>query len=62
MDWHTATDRPGYRVKEVQRGPCLIRIYRPITDTDTQAKNERKTKAALENALREHYKRTALRA
>lgn len=57
--WTPAADRPGYRIKTVERGPCTIRVYRPITDRETQAKNEQKAKTALENALRAHYKRRA---
>jgi hypothetical protein len=56
--WTPAADRPGYLVKTVERGPCTISIYRPATDEETQAKNEKKAKTALENALREHYRRT----
>lgn len=57
--WTPAADRPGYQVKSVERGPCLIRIYRPASDLEAQAKNEKRTQAALENALRAYYKRGA---
>lgn len=61
-DWRPATDRPGYRCKTVQCGPATITIYRPILDEAQAAKAQAKTRAELENALREHYGRTARQA
>lgn len=57
-NWTPAPDRPGYRCKTVQSGPATIIIYRPILDEAQAAKAQNKTRAELENALREHYSRT----
>ena len=52
-NWTTATDRPGYRCKTVQRGNATIVIYRPIlSEAEAQTAQER-TCTALEAALRE---------
>jgi hypothetical protein len=56
--WETATDRPGYRRKVVQRGAATIVIYRPILSEAEAAKAQEKTRTALEGAMREHYSRT----
>lgn len=61
-DWRPAPDRPGYRCKTVQRGPATITIYRPILSEAEAAKAQNKTRAELENAMREHYGRKARQA
>jgi len=58
-NWTPAPDRPGYRCKTIQRGPATITIYRPILSETEEAKAQQKARAALESALREHYKRKA---
>lgn len=56
--WKTATDRPGYRRKIIQRGPATIIIDRPILSEAEAVKAQEKTRTALEGAMREHYSRT----
>ena len=58
-NWTPAPDRPGYRRKTIQRGPAKIIIYRPILSEAEEAEAQAKARAALESALREHYKRKA---
>lgn len=58
-NWTPAPDRPGYRRKIIQRGPATIIIDRPILDEAEAAKAQARTRAELENALRQHYTRTA---
>ena len=53
--WKTATDRPGYRCKTLQRGNATIVIYRPILDEAAAEKAQQSTRAALEAALRSIY-------
>ena len=58
-DWKPAPDRPGYRCKTIQRGQATIIIYRPELTEAEAAKAQQKARAALESALRDHYKRKA---
>ena len=58
-NWKPAHDRPGYRRKIIQRGPATIIIDRPILNEAEAAQAQAKTRAELENALRQHYTRTA---
>lgn len=58
-NWKPAPDRPGYRCKTIQHGPATITIYRPILDEAQAAKAQAKTRAELENALRDYCKRKA---
>ena len=58
-NWTPAPDRPGYRCKTIQRGPATIIIYRPILDEAQAAEAQSKTRAELENVMREHYGRKA---
>lgn len=53
--WKTATDRPGYRCKTLQRGNATIVIYRPILSEAEAAKAQEKARNALESVMREHY-------
>lgn len=61
-NWTPAPDRPGYRCKTIQHGPATITIYRPILDEDQAAKAQARTRAELEHALRDHYRRKAKEA
>ena len=54
-EWKTATDRPGYRCKTLQRGNAIIVIYRPILSEAEVAKAHEKARNALESVMREHY-------
>lgn len=58
-NWTPAPDRPGYRCKTIQHGPAKIIIYRPNLSEAEEAKAQARTRAELENALRQHYTRTA---
>lgn len=58
-NWTPAPDRPGYRCKTIQHGPAKIIIYRPSLSEAEEAKAQARTRAELENALRQHYTRTA---
>lgn len=58
-NWTPAPDRPGYRCKTIQHGPAKITIYRPNLSEAEEAKAQARTRAELENALRQHYARTA---
>lgn len=53
--WNTATDRPGYRCKTLQRGNATIVIYRPILSEAEAAKAQEKARNALEGVMRERY-------
>lgn len=55
--WTTATDRPGYRCKTIQRGHATIVIYRPILSEAEAAKAMQKARTGLESALRDHCHR-----
>lgn len=54
-EWTTATDRPGYRCKVIQRGRCTIAIHRP--EAAETAGNEDTARAALEAVMREQTQR-----
>lgn len=54
-EWKTATDRPGYRCKTLQRGNATIVIYRPILSEAEAGKAQEKARNALESVMREHY-------
>lgn len=54
-EWTTATDRPGYRCKTVERENATLVIYRPIFDEAEAAKAKEKARAALEGIMREQY-------
>lgn len=55
--WVTSNDCPGYREKTIKRGAATIIIRRPITDKVEQARLEQKTRAELENAMRDYLYR-----
>lgn len=55
--WTTATDRPDYRCKTIQRGHATIVIYRPILGEAEAAKAMQKARSGLESGLRDHYHR-----
>lgn len=55
--WTTATDRPGYRCKTIQRGNASIVIYRPILERAEAAKAEKKACTALESVMRDYLHR-----
>lgn len=50
-DWTMATDRPGYRVKVLQRGSCSISVYRPILSQAEQTKREQHVKDVMGHCL-----------
>lgn len=54
--WKTATDRPGYRCKTVQRGMATIVIYRPILDEAQEAKAQARARTMLESAMRDYMR------
>lgn len=58
-NWTPAPDRPGYRCKTIQHGMATITIYRPNLSEEEAAKAQKKARRELENALRQHYSRTA---
>lgn len=54
-EWTTATDRPGYRCKVIQRGRCTISIHRP--EAAETARNESTARVALEATMRDYLQR-----
>jgi hypothetical protein len=54
--WKTATDRPGYRCKTVQRGMATIVIYRPILTEAQEAKAQKRARTMLESAMRDYMR------
>ena len=56
-DWTPSERCPGYREKTVKRGPATIIILRPVLDQVEQARREQKTRAELENAMRDYLYR-----
>lgn len=57
MSWTEATDRPGYRVKTLQRGSCTIEIYRPNLSQAEQAKREHHIKEVMGHTLHDYLLR-----
>ena len=56
-DWIQSNSCPGYREKTVKRGPATVIILRPELDQVEQARREQKTRAELENAMRDYLYR-----
>ena len=56
-EWTTSTSCPGFREKTIKRGAVTIIIRRPILTEADKAKQESKTRAALESAMRDYINR-----
>lgn len=56
-EWITSTSCPGFREKTIKRGAATIIIRRPILSEAEKAKQESKTRAALESAMRDYINR-----
>ena len=56
-EWVDAPEHPGYKVKEIKHGNCMIQIFRPELDKAERAKREAHVKAVAEKTLLNYYKR-----
>ena len=56
-EWVQSERCPGYREKTVQCGAATVIIRRPELDQVERAKREQKTRAELENAMRDYLYR-----
>lgn len=61
-NWFETPERPGYKCKIITHGNATVKVFRPICTEAQAAQNEQKARVALEGAMREYYKRAALRA
>ena len=60
-DWTESTERPGYKIKVIKHGEATVRIFRPILDEAERKKREDHLKRVAEAALRDYYKRKAMK-
>ncbi len=56
-EWTPSESCPGFREKTIKRGAATIIIRRPILTEAEKAKQESKTRAALEAAMRNYIYR-----